>query len=364
MKRLVTLFLTLAMAASLTACGSGSTGGSSASSAGGAAQAAGSAKASGSGSSQYNISIGYSTAEDTAQGQAALTMKKYMEKKSNGSISVSVYPNSQIGTDQEMLESVQGGSLTMLVSSTANQVGFVKDAEIFDIPYAFRAVDGIEKTIQDKNFLKALNEQYGKQGLKIPLITQAGFRILTCNKAVKTPGDLKGVSIRTQASPVQMATWKMLGANPTPIAFNEVYTALQQHTVDAQENPLEYIVSQKFYEQQKYIIRDNHVSAAAVWVMNKAFYESLPNDIKTIFDEAMEEGRKTADAYEKTATEKQEKVVTDYGCQIIDLTDGEWQQFHDKTTDIWKTVAKDVDPSVMKAFEATLKEGIVPAGLT
>lgn len=252
----------------------------------------------------------------------------------------------------------------MLVSSTANQVSFVKDAEIFDIPYSFKTTSDIDKTIGNQAFIDALNVQYAKQGLKIPMITEAGFRILTANKAVHTPADLKGVSIRTQASQVQMATWKLLGANPTPLAFNEVYTALQQGTVSAQENPLEYVVSQKFYEQQKYIINDNHVAAAAVWVMNKNFYDSLPDDIKTMFDKAMAEGKKAAAAYEETATAKQEETVKKYGCQTIDLTDAQWKQFHDATTSIWKTVQKDVSADVMKTYVATLPSDMVPDGIS
>lgn len=366
MKRLLAFVTAVAIAASLSACGGGSSAGGAASSAAGGSSApspAGAASQSG-GNAEFPVSIGYSTTEETAQGQAAIAIKKYMEEKSNGRIAVSIYPNSQIGTDQEMLEAVQGGSLTIQVSNNGQQVSFVKDAEIFDIPYSFKSIDAINKTIENEEFIKALDTQYQKYGMNVLMVTQTGFRLLTANKPIRTPADLKGFKIRTQPDTVQIATWKTLGASPTPLAFNETYTGLQQHTVDGQENPLEFIVSQKFYEQQKYIIRDNHIASDAIWVINSEFYQSLPDEIKTIVDQAMEEGRKTADEYEKTATEKQEATVKGYGCQFIELTDDQWKQFHDGSVDIWKTVAKDVDPAVMKAFVATLEPGIVPEGIS
>ena len=149
-----------------------------------------------------------------------------------------------------------------------------------NLPFAFATIDEIDKTFKDPEFVKALGAEYEKAGFHLLGISNLGFRITTANKAIMTPEDLKGLTIRTMENKNHIEMWRKLGANPTPLAFNELYTALQQGTVDGQENPMELIYTQKYFEQQTDISKTNHIPHCLCWVMNLAQYDSLTDEQK------------------------------------------------------------------------------------
>lgn len=189
---------------------------------------------------EYKIVISHPTAEKTSIDEGAKKFKELVEQKTNGKIKVEVYPNAQLGADREAIEGVQVGNITMTICSTAPQANFVKSLALFDTPFVFESKD-VARKVFDGSFKEVIGKEYEKAGFKLLGFSDQGFRELTLNKPVQTPDDLKGIKIRTMENPYHMAVWKALGANPTPIAFNEVYTALQQKTVDGQENPYELI---------------------------------------------------------------------------------------------------------------------------
>lgn len=167
-----------------------------------------------------------------------------------------------------------------------------------------------------------------KVGLKHMAMWENGFRNYTNNDhAIETPADCKGQKIRTMENPIHLKAWKSIGANPTPMAFSELFTAMQQGTVDGEENPIGIIYSNRFYEVQKYISLTQHVYTPYVVVMNPDKYDSLTDEQQEIIDKAMKE----ASAYQLEVSAKDEeegiKEMEKYGCEVNTLTDDQKKEF-------------------------------------
>ena len=216
MKRFLAGTLSTVMLLMLAACGGSTPANTSGADGSGAA----------SGDDVIYISMAHGSSEDTAQHQAMLAMKEYIEEQSGGKMQVTIYPNNQMGANREATEAVMAGNLTMMMNSTATMTSFVPDCAIYDVPFAFADEAAIDKTIQNTELMEMLNKKCRETGLTLLMQTQSSFRQLSCNKDVHTPDDLKGLTIRVQENEYQIATWKALGANATPLAFNELYTAL------------------------------------------------------------------------------------------------------------------------------------------
>ncbi len=348
MKKWTSIVLAVAMALTLAACG-----GSPASSAAPAAPAASTA-APASSDQVYTITCSHATAETTSLHAGSVAFKDYVEKASNGRIVVNIYPNAQLGGDRETIEGVQTGEITMMSSSNAVQVNFVPDAVIYDMPFLYPTTEFGRKVLDNEDFKSAISKSYAAAGFHYMGASDQGFRTLTCNKPVKTPDDLKGMTIRTMENEYHMATWKALGANPTPLAFNELYTALQQGTVDAQENPIELIYSQKFYEQQKYIVGTNHIFQTIVWIMNENFYQSLPDDLKKVVDEGAAVAVEAARKFQDDNLAKNSEEIKKGGSEFIDLSADELAAFSAKVGGVYDMVKKDCGTEVYDAYMAAV----------
>jgi tripartite ATP-independent transporter DctP family solute receptor len=298
----------------------------------------------------YTITLAHATAETTSLQAAAVKFKENVEAKSNGRFVVNIYPNAQMGGDREAIEGCQNGNITIYASSTAPQVNFVPEAVIFDMPFVFPDVATARKVLNDDTFKAAGSKAYEKAGFHDLGWSDQGFRTLTGPKAYAKPDDLKGVSIRTMENKYHMEVWKSIGANPTPLAFNELYTALQQKTMECQENPIELIYSQKFYEQQKYIIFTNHILQPINWIMNKDFYDSLPDDLKKIIDEEAPVIVQTANDFTDSHTDQFLSEMKAYGTETADITPENRALFKEKAASTYAMIKQDAGAEVYDAF--------------
>ena len=272
MKKLMSLMLAAVLALTLTACGgdtSTDTDSSSADSEG-----------------VYTITIGNTGSEQCSDYAGATAFKEYVEANSDGKISVQLMFNGVLGSDREHLESVQMGSCTMLSTGLTQYTNFITDLTALDSPFMFESADDVYALFEDEQFIAALEERFSTANYHYMGMAFQGFRTLTTNREVHTMADMNGMTIRVIESPTPIALWTALGANPTPLAFTEVYTALQQGTIDAQENPLSVITSSRFNEVQDYLSMTEHVYSAAPLMVSKAAYDALPDDLKAIVDEA------------------------------------------------------------------------------
>lgn len=231
-----------------------------------------------------------------------------------------------LGGDRQTLEGLQMGTIHCTSVSTGPIAAFVPQFDVFDLPFlfkdkatAFKVADGpIGKELLDK--LPAV----GMIGFNY---WENGFRHLTNNKReVKTLEDIKGLKIRTLESKIHVNTWKQLGANPTPMSFSQLYTALEQGVVNGQENPFGNVVSNKFNEVQKYLTTTGHVYNASPFLVSKKFYDGLTDKEK----EAVKKAAKEAQAFQRLENDKEDTVsagtLQARGMKITALNPGEQQR--------------------------------------
>ncbi|MEL7649358.1 MAG: TRAP transporter substrate-binding protein [Sedimentibacter sp.] len=349
-KKLSVLLLVGAMVTSLAACsGSSGTATAPAASGGSSAPAAATTEA-------KTITFAHSTAEGTSTNDAALKFKEYVEANSNGQLIVNVYPNAQLGGDRELIENTQNGTVTAMLSAPAPQVSFVPAATVFDLPFVFDDIKHGRSVLNDPEFMAAISTQYKAAGFHYLGASGQGIRTLTSNKKVTSLEDLKGLTIRTMENKFHLKTWQLLGANPTPLAFNELYTALQQGTVDAQENPIELVYSQKFFEQQKYIMNTNHILQVNCWIMNQAFYDGLTDELKAVVDEAGKIAVETANSVSDKKEPTYIETIKSNGCEFVEISDDEMAKLREKVKPVYEDIKAASDPATYDAYMAAIEE--------
>lgn len=251
----------------------------------------------------------------------------YVKKHSNGRIKVEIYANAQMGGDREYIEGIQLGTLTWAATTASVLGNFEPGFNVIEMPYLFTSRKDAFAALDGK-----LGKELDKRLLKLGMINlgyiENGFRHVTNNKKpIKTVADLKGMKIRTMEVPAHIAFFKRLGANPTPMNFGELYTALQQGTVDGQENPLVLINDCKLNEVQKYCSLTGHIFSVCVNMFSKKFYDDLPKDLQKVVDDAAKlyvaEHRKAMELGEKNVR----SVLEKQGMKINDLKESDKQPF-------------------------------------
>lgn len=282
--------------------------------------------------------------------------KEVLEKESNGHFKVSIYPNGQMGGDRELTEAVQMGNITATAVSTSPVAAFNKNFFAFDMPFMFKDRPEAYAVLDGKlgNLILKSMEKNNLQGLGY---FENGFRVLTNSvRPVLVPDDLKGMKLRTMQNSIHLAMWKALGANPTPMSYNEVFTALQQRTIDGQENPTPQIWNAKFYEVQKYLSVTNHIYTPYVLFMNKEFYDALSDADKKLVASA---SRQMIEYNRKLATERADESMENIrkaGVQISELSPEQLAKFREKAKVVLPMIEKDLSKDVLGAFQEVMKK--------
>lgn len=275
----------------------------------------------------YTLKAGHVLASDHPYHLGLLKMAEIMAEKSNGRIRMDVFPSSQIGNERDLIEGMQMGTIDVSLVSTAPLAGFVNEFLAFDLPFLFK---------DRATALKVLDGEIGQNSLKqieannlvgLAFWENGYFNINNSKKAVKNPSDMKDLKIRTMENAIHMSTFKALGANPIPMAWGEVFTALQQSAIDGCTlTPTSFWTSKLQDANQKYLTVTHHVYIPAPLLMSKKTYDALPDDLKAIVKEAANAARD----YER---ELSAKVDSEYmakikgaGVQIIEVDQAEWQK--------------------------------------
>jgi len=228
-----------------------------------------------------------SIAQNSHQGNGIDVLAQEVEKGTNGRIIIKNFFSGSLGGERESIESVQLGTQELTGTSTGPIPNFVPAVKILDIPFLFRD-KAHARAVLDGPIGQALLKEFDSKGFKALAWSENGVRHMTNNKRpINLPDDLKGLKMRTMENPVHVAAYKGFGIITTPMAFPEVFTALQQGVVDGQENPLSVIMAAKFEQVQKFMTLTAHVYSPALLLMNKAAFEKLsPADQKVFLDAA------------------------------------------------------------------------------
>jgi C4-dicarboxylate-binding protein DctP len=263
------------------------------------------------------IKFSHVVAKDTPKGKAAERFKELAEAATKGRVKIELYPNSTLYKDKEELEALQLGAVQMLAPSLAKfgPLG-VKEFELFDLPYIFAdnaALDRITDGPIGRDLLKKL-EPKGVLGLAY---WDNGFKMMSSNRPMHVPADMKGLKMRIQASKVLDEQMRSLGANPQVMAFSEVYQALQTGVVDGAENPPSNLYTQKMHEVQKHLTVTNHGYIGYAVIVNKKFWEKLPADVREQLDGALKEATKYANKIAQLENDHALEAVQKSGKTLI-----------------------------------------------
>lgn len=235
------------------------------------------------------LKFGHLADEKNTWHLGALKFKELVEKNSGGRIEVKIYPNEQLGKEKDLVTSIQTGTADMgIFGETLTTFG--ADKTIFmATPYLLRDAAHLHKVAGGEIGREIEAQVLEKAKLRVLGYMERGPRELTSSRPVKTPDDLKGMKIRLPNVPIFLAAWEALGAKPIPMAFSEVFTSLQQGTIEGQENPYALIASAHFYEVQKYLNKTSHVRGWIYVCIGEKRFASLPDDLKKVVLDAGKE---------------------------------------------------------------------------
>ena len=267
-------------------------------------------------------------------GQGATKFKDVVEKESNGSITVQIYPNNELGGENQLFDQLKQGSIQMAITAAGTAGNLVPDIAVMDAPYVWKDWASEQAVMKGPIFKHFQDEFASQQGLQLLSGTwYYGLRNLTANKPVRTPDDAKGMKIRTPPAPVNLLAGQVLGGDPTPMDFAQVYLALKSGTIDAEENPLTTIFSNKLYEVQKYIVLTHHQQQSQVVWTNVKFWSSLsPDQQKAVQDGVQQGGDLAANLAQKADTDLLTKLQAMQGVTVI--TNPDYAAFQARATQL------------------------------
>lgn len=247
-------------------------------------------------------------------------MRKYVAEKTNGELEIVVYPNSQLGGERESVEQCINGSLEMATASAGPLTTFNNKFMVLDIPFSFDSYE-IAWMVLDSLVGQTLLKSCEEVGLKGLAYMENGFRHVTNNvRPINDVEDLKNIKIRTMEAPMHMENFKLLGANPTPVPWTELYLTLQQKIVDGQENPLANLWEVKMYEVQKYASLTGHIYDPMPLVANLKWFNSLTPEQQSIIEIGALLGQNYSRFVNKVREEELAKLLTEKGMQINDVS--------------------------------------------
>jgi tripartite ATP-independent transporter DctP family solute receptor len=284
--------------------------------------------------------------------------KELVEARTNGRIKVETYPAGQLsgGNNRTMCEQVQAGTLQLLIQSPPSWAGIAPKTSIFNLPFLWPNQKVALEISNNSPVMKEITDvAFDGLGVTFLGIWENGYRNVTSRvKVIHTPEDLKGLKIRIPPTPLLTDVFSALEALPVVMSMPEVYTALQQGAVDAQENPVSAIYSNKLFEVAPKITLWRYCWDPGMMTINKPFYDSLPDDLRQAVDETIKEA---GDYVNELTTKEYNELIPamkDTGAEIYELTDAETQVFVDKLAPVYAKYTELYGPELIAKLQAEI----------
>jgi tripartite ATP-independent transporter DctP family solute receptor len=352
LKKAVVVLLSLMLLFAISACGGGGADGGSAD--------AGSAAVAGSGATadkdaSYTIRVGHVEAEGSYLHKSLLEFEKFMEEGSDGRVDVQLYPNSELGDDATVLQSIQMGSVEMSICSSSVLSQFDPKFNVIFLPFMFSSAEECEAALRGDfgDMYNAWMEAYGLKGLAWQY--DGARNIGNTKRPILKLEDVKGLKLRCMNSDIFIEMFRLMGANATPMAYSEIYTSVQNGVVDGNDNPAGLFVESKFYEVHKYYSLTGHVYGTANAVISKAFYDKLPEDIKALVDEGsatyLEDWQITQ---ARNAEQEYTDTINENGCAVNELDPGEKERFAEALAPLYEKIKAEVGDEVWTELEGSM----------
>lgn len=269
------------------------------------------------GKTEFVLLAGHQANESDIWHQSLVYFSDRVNEMTDGRVEVRVYPNEQLGKERELIRSIKLGVVDITTTGETMQ-NWAKLTAFCAIPYLIRDSEHLKKVAGGEIGKLIEQNMIDEIGLRPIAYFERGARHLTSNRPIKTPEDLNGIILRVPNVPVFVKVWEALGAKPTPMTFSEVFTALQQGTVEAQENPYSFIYTSGFYEVQDYINLTRHVIGWVYVVIGEDKFQSLPKDIQDILIEA---GQEMQDYHQSLFHEEEmelERILKEKGMTFVE----------------------------------------------
>ena len=294
---------------------------------------------------QKVIKLAHSGSESHQYHIAAEKFKEIPESNEDVNFKVDIHPNASLGSEGDVIEQVMNGSVEMTtVAGDSNLTNTIPEMNVFGIPYLFDTKEEVYNALDGEGGkeLLELAEAKNMHGLGY---WEVGFRHLTNDKReIINPKDVENMKIRVQPAAVWEEHIKSLGASPTPVDFNELYSALDQGVIDGEENPLPTIDSMKFYEVQKFISLTAHNYTPAVTLLNKSFYDGLDDVEKDAVNQAFEEAKN----YQRDVLDdKEDEIITKLEENGVSISEPNRKAFKEATKNVKEAVSKEVSEEII-----------------
>ncbi|WP_203333694.1 TRAP transporter substrate-binding protein [Planococcus beigongshangi] len=290
------------------------------------------------------------------QYKALLKFKEEVEKNSNGQMIVETYHSGQLGDDKQMIENLQLGSQEITIPSTAPLANFVPEFNIFNFPFLFPNTE-VADSVLDGEFGTNLLTKLDESNLVGLNYWEEGFYNITNNeRPIESVEDLKGLKIRTMENKILLDVFKELGANPTPMAFGEVYSSLQQGVVDGQTNPPSQIYEAKFHETQKYMSATNDFYGVWVFLVSKEFYEGLNEEQQKIIKDASMNARDFERQETRNSEQEYVEKLQEEGIEYNTVSPEALQEMKDTIQPVLDEYSKEFDKEMLELLNKALED--------
>jgi tripartite ATP-independent transporter DctP family solute receptor len=305
---------------------------------------------------ERTLKIGIELAKTHPQGQAMIKFGDLLKEKSGGKIKSEIFYDSTLGNAKKILEQLQGGLQDVGVIDPANMTGDIKELGVYGLPFVFNNEKEVDAVLDGPFGQQMLERLPAKNWIGLTY-WENGFRDITNNKhPINTIDDMKGLKLRTMQNKIHLDAFGALGVNPVPMAFAELYTALETKTVDGQENPLLTIESQKFYEVQKYLTLSHHVYSPFILLVSKKLWDQLSDEEKKMFKDAgVESGKFQREISREQSKKTLDKLKSD-GMQVSELTPEVKKQIQDKIQPVIDKYTQELGADVTKQLFDEIKK--------
>ncbi|WP_148252470.1 TRAP transporter substrate-binding protein [Aidingimonas lacisalsi] len=309
----------------------------------------------------HTLRLGIGLAESSPQYLSSQYFADILDERTEGRISVEVFPNSQLGDDVQMMEMLQTGSLDMSYPSTSPATTYVPELAVFDLPFLLPTREAATEVMKS-DVAQEMLDSFEGTGIKALAFSENGYRQLTNSvRPVDSPEDVAGIdvgglTIRTMENDVQLSIWEALGANPTPMAFGEVFSAMEQGVIDGQENPWSTILTSNFHEVQDYGSETRHVYTPFILMMSERTWDNLDPQYQDLVQEA---ARKSADYEIQLAAEYDDwsrEQLEERGMEITRLDDEQVAEFQEAVEGVYDEWAPEIGEDVVEDVQSIVED--------
>ncbi len=346
MKKIAALILSLSLIFSLAACGDSAEKNST-------PPSTNESSAPGNTEQTYRFQLASVAPEGSSLIAAVYQFAANVKERTNGNVEIEVFPNSQLGSGAEYMAQLLEGNIALATCANDTTATYWPQFNIFNAPFVWNEKSECD-AILDGEIGDELWQVLEDAGVHVLSTTctynGSGFRYVTANIPIHGPDDMANLKIRVMENPILLAGWSALGCNPTPVAFTELFTSLQQGAVDAQENPMDLIYNMRFYEAQKYIISTNHLLQPAPIVMNLDIFNSLPEEYQKILTEEANAAGEFQRGDGPVLEAKYRADAEAVGVTFIELSDADRDLFRAKMGPVYDQVIEASGPIAEKFF--------------